>query len=394
MRVLSLSSRPRLTYLITITRRDDTVTRVHSRSQVLTIGDETFLPCPGLVIGDLTERNDGTPPTIGIKAYMQEGGIFEPSEISDRKYEAAQVEIDLYDIASSLISPSPRNFWFVGRIGRIEYDTSGNFSFDVNSKFAVPRDIFVRTYELMCDADFGDPRRCKIPTFPNVDITSRDLNDVERLEVIAVGERRRIRFGNDETPQDYANVYLEATVGGTTGAVAPPLSPATSATVGTVTVDGSVTWITRNAFARYARVDELIDPHNFKLDILPDPRASDNAWFNPGRLFMRSGYSNNRSARIGSWRASDYQVTVFQPLGELIAVGDWLEIAPDCDKTLNMCVTKYGNAFNYRGFPHLAGDKFVTSIIINTGSSYPWNNDPPVVDAPASEAAEFAVGET
>jgi hypothetical protein len=371
MRTLALGTHPRLRYLITITRRDETVTRLTTDQRAIVLPDgTTWNTCPGLQIGDFTERNDGTLPSTSLSAFMEEDGAFDPYDVDNNLFEDALVEVDFIDRGAAA-SPDHRYFWFRGYLnGGTQYGLGREVQFDVLNAFATPRDIFVRQYNIPCDADFGDPLRCKIPTWPYSYTGNTDLHDVTTLEVIAVGDRRRHRFGSDNTPQDYHNVYLECTAI-TTGVTAGS-APAYDDTVGNTTTDGGVTWTTRNAYVRYVRVAALIDERTFTLNSTGDTRASAATWYVPGRLVMRSGYSKNRVAKISAWIPSSKQVTIVQPFAGLIAVNDWIEIAPDCDKSLTMCTDKYDNAFNYRGFDHLAGDKVVTSQIVdgvtNTGS--------------------------
>jgi len=249
----------------------------------------------------------------------------------------------------------------------------GNVTFEVLSLYATPRDIFVRQYGIPCDADFGDPKRCKIPTFPDMEVGSADLHDVARSETVAAGDRRRFRFGSAGTPADYSNVYLECTAGGVTAGAAP--TP--SATVGSTYVDGGVTWTTRNAWLRYAQVGTIYDSRNFLLTDYTEPRATDDTWLSPGRFAVRSGYCKNMVAKVRTWSAASLQVEMVQPFALLLSAGDWIEIAPDCDKTLTMCVTKYDNANNYRGFPHLTGSSVVTATVVPGVTTFPGPTDDP-----------------
>jgi hypothetical protein len=78
---------------------------------------------------------------------------------------------------------------------------------------------------------------------------------------------------------------------------------------------------------------------------------------------MRSGFCNNRVSVIDAWDGIS-QIELVEPFGSLLTVGDWGEIAPDYDQTLTMAATKYANANNYRGLPHLNGARLATSTFI------------------------------
>jgi uncharacterized phage protein (TIGR02218 family) len=167
--------------------------------------------------------------------------------------------------------------------------------------------------------------------------------------------------------------------------------------VGTTYTDGGVTWTTRNAWLRYAQVGTIFDSRNFLLSGYTEPRATDDTWLSPGRFAVRSGYCNNRVAQVRTWSAASGQVEMVQPFALLLSTGDWIEIAPDCDKTLTMCVSKYSNAFNYRGFPHLTGSSLVTATVVPGVTPFPGPTDDPGGSTGTGYspfAVEFAAGAT
>lgn len=335
------SGRPIL--LLTITKPDGEVKRISSDAVDTVIGANTWTALAGLKVGDLTERADGTPPSISFEAVMASDGPFHPAQVDGGKFEGADIEIDLTNGKNPLV----RDFYFVGKmIGTVDYDLAGVVTFECISKYGVPLDIFVRQYQLMCDADFGDIRRCKIPVLPA---------DVARGEVLALGDARRKRTLANNDPADYENVYYEVTTAGTTHAsVAPTYDPI----VGNTTTDDTVVLTARNAWTRAVRIATASDTHNLVLDRDPDPRATaDNTWFNPGTLLFRTGWNAGRRYKLGKWVGATRTITSFAPMGTLVAVNDWAEISPDCDHTIDMCVAKYANANNHRGFPYQAGAK-------------------------------------
>jgi uncharacterized phage protein (TIGR02218 family) len=50
------------------------------------------------------------------------------------------------------------------------------------------------------------------------------------------------------------------------------------------------------------------------------------------------------------------------PVGDWVAVGDALVVRAGCDRRFETCRGKFGNAVNFRGFPHIPGSDFVLRL--------------------------------
>ena len=61
------------------------------------------------------------------------------------------------------------------------------------------------------------------------------------------------------------------------------------------------------------------------------------------------------SVRASSGELEDEALEVFG------AVGDGFRLIAGCDKTFETCKAKYANAANFRGFPHMPGEDWVTA---------------------------------
>lgn len=346
----------RLAYLLTITRVDGTVIRVTTYSRAITFGSNTWTPAPGLEIGDITETNRGDIPSVTFRVAL--GGLFTKLDINASLYEAAECLLELTNAAT----PSTKDEEFVGILkGDIQFDLDGNAKFEILNKFGLNRDVFVRKYSIEDDVDFGDPRRSKIPTFPTVDATSDDLAVVPRSTALALGERRRFDYDSVANPSTYHDVHWEVTTAGTTGASAPV---APGHVIGSTVADGTVTFTIREAYARAFQVASIIDENHITITVtFTDTRATDPTWWAPGMLVMRTGTLKNRGSDVDAWDGIS-QVGLVVPFANYLEIGDWGEIAPDYDQTLDMAVAKYDNANNYRGFPHLTGARLATSTYV------------------------------
>jgi uncharacterized phage protein (TIGR02218 family) len=88
-------------------------------------------------------------------------------------------------------------------------------------------------------------------------------------------------------------------------------------------------------------------------------------WFRHGHLTWLSGQNagdagavkSDRPAEAGNGRV----LTLWQNSGKAIAVGDRFRIVAGCDKSAETCREKFNNFLNFRGFPHIPGDDWVTA---------------------------------
>lgn len=86
-------------------------------------------------------------------------------------------------------------------------------------------------------------------------------------------------------------------------------------------------------------------------------------WFTAGRLAFSSGANNGLAVEVKAHRADSEGVTLslWQAMPEPIAAGDTFTINAGCDKRFATCRDRFGNAVNFRGFPHIPGNDFVMS---------------------------------
>ena len=55
-------------------------------------------------------------------------------------------------------------------------------------------------------------------------------------------------------------------------------------------------------------------------------------------------------------------LTLWQPLPAGVAAGDAARVTVGCDKHIATCRDRFANAVNFRGFPHMPGNDFLTSV--------------------------------
>ena len=92
-------------------------------------------------------------------------------------------------------------------------------------------------------------------------------------------------------------------------------------------------------------------------------------WFERGRLRVQSGAAAGLSAVIkldrlqNAGRVLDLSHRLSAPL----QAGDLLRLEAGCDRTAATCKAKFGNFLNFRGFPHIPGEDWLSSYPISAG---------------------------
>jgi uncharacterized phage protein (TIGR02218 family) len=101
-------------------------------------------------------------------------------------------------------------------------------------------------------------------------------------------------------------------------------------------------------------------------------------WFARGLLTFTSGANAGRSQEVRRFLfAAPPVIELWQPFARAILPGDTFTVTAGCDKQFATCQAKFDNAVNFRGFPHIPGNDFVTAIArpgnpANDGSSGEW----------------------
>lgn len=115
------------------------------------------------------------------------------------------------------------------------------------------------------------------------------------------------------------------------------------------------------AFSATAAIAEVTSPRRFLASGLA---AYADQWFTRGLLHFSSGANAGQAIEIKAHRlvGSVPAIELWQEPSEPIAVGDTFEVTAGCDKHFETCRAKFANAENFRGFPHMPGNDFITRI--------------------------------
>lgn len=84
-------------------------------------------------------------------------------------------------------------------------------------------------------------------------------------------------------------------------------------------------------------------------------------WFTGGALTFASGANAGLKIEIRLHRAGG-ALDLWRRTPRMIAPGDGFSVTPGCDKRFSTCRDRFGNAVNFRGFPHMPGNDFILRV--------------------------------
>jgi len=92
--------------------------------------------------------------------------------------------------------------------------------------------------------------------------------------------------------------------------------------------------------------------------------AYGDGWFTRGLLALTSGEGAGFRVEVRIHRQTDTgaRLALWQPLPAGVTAGDGVRVIAGCDKLPVTCAAKFANIVNFRGFPHMPGNDYVTAI--------------------------------
>jgi uncharacterized phage protein (TIGR02218 family) len=105
---------------------------------------------------------------------------------------------------------------------------------------------------------------------------------------------------------------------------------------------------------------EIAEGRIFRFEV----QGFEDRWFERGVLRVISGAGAGLSGMIRNDRqsAEGREVELWDRLAAEIAPGDLLELTAGCDRQAATCGGKFGNFLNFRGFPHLPSEDWLTAV--------------------------------
>lgn len=98
-------------------------------------------------------------------------------------------------------------------------------------------------------------------------------------------------------------------------------------------------------------------------------------WFERGQMEILSGASAGMSVMVKGDRltATGRILDLWHGTGATLTAGDTIRLIAGCDRRAATCREKFGNFLNFRGFPHIPGEDWLTaypaSTSVNDGGS-------------------------
>ena len=87
-------------------------------------------------------------------------------------------------------------------------------------------------------------------------------------------------------------------------------------------------------------------------------------WFTRGLVTFTSGAALNQKIEVKTHGVTGGLVIfdLWQPAVAPLLPGQTFTVSAGCDKTIDTCRAKFANAINFRGFPYMPGNDFLTKI--------------------------------
>lgn len=117
-----------------------------------------------------------------------------------------------------------------------------------------------------------------------------------------------------------------------------------------------------------AEAVEVIADRVFRFDGMTE---FDLRWFERGRLQVLSGEAAGlvgliKNDRLGN---SGRELELWEQLPAPVAAGDRIRLEAGCDKRPETCRLKFANFLNFRGFPHIPGEDWLTGYPKQSGDN-------------------------
>ena len=118
--------------------------------------------------------------------------------------------------------------------------------------------------------------------------------------------------------------------------------------------------ISGTAYHGTGTVTQVSDGRSFRASGLESFAAD---WFSRGRLVWETGANAGSvmEVKVHDLVSGEAVIELWEPMAQGIATGDTFAVTAGCDKTWKTCRERFGNGDNFRGYPFMPGNDWVTS---------------------------------
>ncbi|MFN7038692.1 MAG: DUF2163 domain-containing protein [Alphaproteobacteria bacterium] len=113
--------------------------------------------------------------------------------------------------------------------------------------------------------------------------------------------------------------------------------------------------INKNLLARKGTISAITSPYSF----IDNARNEEKGYFNFGTIKFTSGEYLGRECEVKDFIGN--QILLSLPMSNYIKIGDEYIIFAGCDGSFVTCKKRYKNSINFRGEPHIPGNKYMYS---------------------------------
>jgi uncharacterized phage protein (TIGR02218 family) len=179
-------------------------------------------------------------------------------------------------------------------------------------------------------------------------------------------EDRILQFRGTFGEVSRAGGAFQAELRGLTESLNQPQGQAYQRTCSAVLGDGACRFdVTQLGYFSERAAEVVIDRRIFRFASFG---GFDDRWFERGRLVGVSGQASGLVGLVKNDRiiGDGREIELWQSLGADLAPGDLIRIEAGCDKQAETCRSKFANFLNFRGFPHVPGEDWLTSYPVSS----------------------------
>lgn len=328
--------------LWTITRTDGVIYRFTDHDRDVRWQGATYATGIGYNRSALEDKQDFSVDNMDVRGLL-DSAFIDREDVRGGRFDGAEVVIRVINYeAPGQGAILKRKGWF----GVFKQNNRGEFDVELRGLAEALQQQFTSTYTPGCKVDLGSPK-CGIPLTGSA--TERD-------------DETRYRLG-DWISVPGSGLLFQCTTSGTTNAASDfDDSAYLAASAGDTVTDGSAVFTARRRFDYDFEVVGVTDRRVFEISVQAGRLGADPTYFDGGLISFATGENEGVSREIGEFTgntSNDGTVSLFLRMPFPVAVGDTGTIYPGCDKNVATCLSRFRNAVNFRGFPHIPGDKYL-----------------------------------